>query len=984
MKTSWVVPLLWLSAAPCAAVAQTFVLDQWGSETGLPQNTVIDIAQTPDGYLWLATYGGLVRFDGVRFTRFATASHDGIISDRGRRLAVARSGVLWIGTEHGLVRHEGGRFESFSAADGLPHDVISVVLVDQRDALWIGTQEGGAARLDGDTFEQIAGLPSPIVYRMVEDARGAIWIETFAGSCTVARGESVCRSLPAAIADLTAMHRDRSGALWLATPAGLARMRGDTIERFEGVRGPGAEVHAIADDSAGNLLIATPVDVRYFRPADLVTEVYPLPNGRTRYPVRAVFVDRENTHWAGTEVDGLLRLRRRVFQVYTAADGLSTDHPTAIVHDHDGRMWIGSNCDELNVLGGAGIERYRSRGGVSVHCIWALAVDPRDGSIWAGSYGGGVTHIRGDRLERFAADSAGLSDGTVLAMHVDRTGAVWIGTAYGGLNRMQNGTIDVFDTRDGLAHNSVQAIHEDSDGVLWIGTVGGLSRLEDERITSYTRADGLAHDNVRAIHQDADGVYWIGSYGGGLTRLKEGRFTAITERNGLFDNVVSAILEDDRGNLWMTGNRGIFRVSRKQLNDFAESRIRAVHSIAYGTGDGLITPETNGGFQPAGWRGPDGRFWFPTVKGLAVVDPAAEYTNRVPPHVVIEEVLADGMALGARESLRLRPGTRYVEVSYTALSSPAPELITFRYQLAGLDTAWIDVGGRRTIYFSGLTPGRYSLRVRAANRDGVWSEAGAGLELAVLAPWWQTWWSRSFGLLLLVGLAATLVRVRFERLRRAHAAQQAFALRFIEGQETERKRIASDLHDSIGQGLLVVKNRAALALRQGVADMRLREHLDEIATAASETLNETRQIAHNLRPHELDRLGLAAAVRTAGEQVTQSGTLAVSTNLQGIDGELPSHVEIAAFRIVQEGLNNVVKHARATQAQVLLRREGDTLRLLIIDDGRGFEAGARAGFGLSGIAERVRLLGGRHELRSEPGVGTTVDVRIPIAEDASS
>ncbi|HEY5219324.1 MAG TPA: ATP-binding protein, partial [Gemmatimonadaceae bacterium] len=517
----------------------------------------------------------------------------------------------------------------------------------------------------------------------------------------------------------------------------------------------------------------------------------------------------------------------------------------------------------------------------------------------------------------------------------------------------------------------------DRQGVLWVGTVGGLARMEGQRFTSWTTRNGLPHNYVRAIYEDTDNVHWIGTYGGGLARFDGHRFVVYNRKNGLYDNIVSSILEDAHGNLWMSGNRGVFRASRRMLDAYAAGTIPQILSIGYGPSDGLLTAETNGGFEPAAWQDADGRLWYPTVRGLATVNPNDAVPNTHPPSVMVEALRADGRAYAVVGNVRVPVGTRSLEVDYTGLTSVAPEQLVFRYRLSGLNEDWQYVNDRRTAYYSGLRPGTYVFEVAAANRDGLWSADSEPLTLIVPPDWYQTLWFRVLAILVVVGTAVVLVRRRIAHLHAQQRVQREFSRQLIAAQEQERGRLAGELHDSLGQDLLVMKNRAAIALRAVGLDPALRAHLDEISEVASSAVQNAREISHALRPYQLDRLGLAAAIRDLGQRVAASGGPSVDVDAAESDASAPSAQAIHLFRIVQEALNNILKHADAMHVTIRLHPDDTGLRLVISDDGRGMDMSTARGFGLTGIAQRVHLLGATLDVQSAPGRGTTLDIRVP-------
>jgi signal transduction histidine kinase/ligand-binding sensor domain-containing protein len=961
-------------SAESQSATPSFLVSSWTTDDGLPQNTVNDIIQTPDGYLWLATFGGLVRFDGVAFTPVARDERSGGGSDRVLKLALDAGGGLWAATEDGVLHYAAGRLRSLGLPDGLPHNTVHDIFADRSGAVWVATQNGVArfAGAEGGVFRTAQGIEGVALQVVVDDA-GVVWVRTGTGLLRMMPGarrfERDSTSAFAAAGPVAFLAADSLGGVWVRVEGAVARWHRGTLERFAL---PDAEYVDAATGPDGAVWLATSDAGIWHMPAG--QRARPERTIRSR-SVRAVFVDRDGTVWAGTNLDGLHRLRPRVFVMLPLADSTAPT-ATAILGDRAGRVWVGANCGPVNLLESGSLRTFRPASGTSPDCVWSLAED-RDGAIWMGTWGSGLYRYAGGRLRRYnGAD--GLNSDVVLALFVDRRGVLWAGTWDAGLFRLEEDRFVAVDSA-ALPDNRVRFITEDRSGSMWVATSRGLSRRSGGQWTTFTTADGLSHNSVRAIHEDADGVLWIGTYGGGLTRYANARFTAITVADGLYDNVVSAILEDHRGNLWMSSNHGVFRVGRAALDDFAEGRAGAVHSVAYGRLDGLLWSETTGGFQPAGWKAPDGTLWFPTIRGVAIVNPARAATHPVAPGVVIERVVVDGVPHAVGSEVRVGPGARYVEVWYTGLSSPAPERISFRYRLAGLRDEWTYAGSRRIAYFTAVRPRRYLFTVSAANRDGVWSETGASLALVFEPRYWETWWF-SFALAItLLGAAAVTMRHRAVGAARARRARLEFERRLLEGQETERKRIAAELHDSIGQDLLVVKNRAQLALQaQGVA-ASVREQLQQISAIVSDTLRGVREIARNLRPAQLDRLGLSAAVGAMVEKAFESSGVLVRFEADGVDGLLDPQAEISVFRMAQEGVTNILRHSAATEAWVTLRRDGPLVELLIGDNGRGIQQpGSGRGFGIPGIGERARLLGGAFEIRSTPGEGTVLAIEVPV------
>jgi signal transduction histidine kinase len=390
----------------------------------------------------------------------------------------------------------------------------------------------------------------------------------------------------------------------------------------------------------------------------------------------------------------------------------------------------------------------------------------------------------------------------------------------------------------------------------------------------------------------------------------------------------------------------------------------------------MLSSECNGGFWPAGVRARDGRLWFPTQDGVAVIDPASVTTNLQPPPVVIESLMVERTPVALESEVRIRPGQAHFEIEYTALSFINSQNMRFRYKLEGLDHDWVEAGTRRTAYYSYVPPGDYDFKVIASNSDGVWNTKGQSLRITVLPPFYRTWWFLSLAALLAGGVIFAAYQYRFRQLTRERSAQLAFARQLIESQESERKRIAAELHDGLGQKLILLRNWAALGLLQSAPEAPVREQLNDISTTAAQSLNEVREIIYNLRPSQLESVGLSDTIRYMLTQLASASRIQWLTEVASLDGLFAPEQEVIFFRVVQECVNNIVKHAQATEATALVEREGDNVHLTIEDNGRGFNPAAlnHKGFGLQGLHERVRMLGGQFTLESMPGKGTRISI----------
>jgi len=961
----------------------------WNEQHGLPENGVQAVTGTRDGYLWLGTQAGVARFDGVRFTVFDRSNTDEIKASLIKSLLEDRAGNLWIGTDgSGLNLYRNERFTLYTTADGLPDGHIRALLEDRAGNLWIGTYNGLAKFKDGGftVYSTREGLPDNNVESLVEDADGSLWIGTRGGLAQLKDERLTAYALPGTQTSniVLAMCRDREGNLWIGTEGGLRRFEAG---RFSAENLPpelqSAGISSIYQDHEGNIWFGTGKGL--FRSSQGGFENYGVKDGLPSNGVGTIYQGPEGSIWVGTS-EGLCRFKDGHFKVYTAENGLADDMVWAIYEDAAGSVWI-STSSGLSRFRDGKFTVYGKKDGLPASYIPSITED-RAGTLWFGTSGGGVVKFKDGQFTTLSKKD-GLSGDNIAAVHADRAGNLWLGTYGSGVNLLRNGQISVYTTKDGLASDFVRAIFEDRAGNIWVGTKnGGVSRFDNGRFSTWITKEGTSNF-ATSFYEAPDGALWVNTLDEGLSRLKDGKFVTVTTKNGLFDNMAFEMLpdkEDGGGNLWMSCNRGIYRVSQKELSDLADGRIEAVTSFSYGVADGMLDQECNAA-SPSAFKARDGRLWFATVKGAVVIDPRNH--NAQPPNVVIEQAVIDRAALPAPAAIRIEPEQDKLEIQYTALSWDRPQQIRFKYQLAGLEDDWTDAGTRRTAYYTHLPPGEYTFKVIADNGEGVWNVEGRSLRVVVLPPFYRTWWFITVLTLAILALAAFAYRMRVRGLTRARIAQEEFARRLLSSQEGERKRIAAELHDSLGQNLLVIKNRALMGLMPKELPDSSREQLDEISTLSSQAIEEVREIAYNLRPYQIDRLGLSRAVEAMIKKVAVASGIRFTTGIEQLKGVLSKDAEISIYRIVQECINNIVKHSEATEASIEMKREDSILHVVVKDNGKGFaveqmfspESG-KHGFGLVGMPERVRLLGGTYDIQSSPGKGTIISVKLTI-ENAS-
>ena len=1055
--------------------AHSWVHESWTVKDGLPVNSINALLQDRTGYIWAATFDGLVRFDGVRFTVFNSANTEELPSNRIIQLKEGRDGSLWLITEQGhVVRFRDGRFTNIAFETGKPSPSIAVLFVDSLGTVWVGTPDG-LWTVQRDRLIRIGrGTLDARVTAITQRRDGSVWLGTDgAGIFRVSGDRQVTRVVtdPAVDADfIIRLVEDAFGALWIGGNHGLWVLR-DRVVQVKAPQ-PLSLVSIVVQVSATRALYAQASSGVYRIESDLATPVTPgfsnnglrlwadagamwsvagqdvfrdgqrvftLPERRI---VTAALFDREGSLWLGTDASGLHRFKQALFTTYSVAEGVAYPNVYATYVDRSGTIWLGTwgkGVSRLDPVAGraSALGSSTSTYPMAVNSFYQDAT----GAMWIaiGAFGGGVLLCTPPSMTCRTEGPHELRDRAVFALYGDADGRMWAG-ASSLLFRYDGKSWTSFPPSSGGPEATVRAFASTRDGSLWMGTNGGgLTRYRQGTFTRVTRADGLPSDVIRSLYQDADGWLWVGTEGRGLARLDPRAWSAapggapnaarrivrIGTKDGLFDEVIHQILEDDAGRLWMNTNRGIFWVPRAELNAFAEGRVARIHSTAYSERDGLRNREGNGGVQPAGTKGPDGRLWFPTQDGVVVVDPAKVRRERLAPPLVVEQIVAGGEALRPeRDSIALRPNERDVQIEYTALTFLEPTNVRFRYRLDPYDAGWVDVGNRRTAFYTKVPPGRYTFVVEASDAAGGWHEPGTRLAVRVLPQVWETavfrWVSiAALGTFLLFAVRWREARLRARALRLERVVdERTAALRDREHELADRNARLQSLDHAKTRFFANVSHelRTPLTLTIGpLEDLRARaggdqqveRWLDIALRNARRLLRLVNQIldvakleagAMQLAPRPLDLGSFTRGVVGAFAAVAERKGIRLTVDTVET---LPGGYDADAFeKILTNLLSNAIKFTPSGgTVHVALSRQGESARLVVRDSGPGIppdqiahvferfyqvdESITRAqpgtGIGLSLVKELVELHSGTITVESG-SAGTTFTAIIPARE----
>ena len=697
-----------LLALACALVASpVFALDpskslkqyvrqSWGVDDGLPQSSVTALAQTRDGYVWLATLEGLVRFDGVRFVTFNQWNSPGLEFSWLEALLADRQDVLWAGTRGGgLIRRQNGVFRTFTTRDGLPSNFVSALAEGPDGSIWIGTEDAGVARWTGSTFERFdaaRNLPALNITSLAVDRQGVVWITSSdAGFYRLEHGRVARIGAADGLHEVMtrAVYFDRRGTVWLGTETGLYKqMNGRFVSALP--RGwPTARVDRILEDRDGALWFGSSAGLGRLT-ADRV-DLYSDADGLSHKVVSALLEDTEGNIWVGTE-NGLNRIRDGRFVSMSRAEGLPNDFVWTVYEDRAGLVWAGIDSGGVMVSQDGKFVRHPGLAALDRRRVRTIRQD-NTGAMWLGIWDGGLYRFADGRLTEITDPQGRRIPGDIWAVYNDRSGRVWLGTV-NGLRIVQGNRAVAPPDAMTPPKAPARTIFEDRQGTLWVGTRGGgLCRLDATRFDCHV-VNHSGQDMVQGLGEDSDGTLWIATRGG-VTRLKDGTYRNFNRRDGLFDDVVHTVLDDGHGYLWFSSNRGIFRVRKQDFDDLDRGALEALRVDVYGRADGLLSVEANSG-SPGSIRTRDGKLWFATMGGVAVIDPGLIQNNtRVPP-VVIETATVNGRAVSIDNGLSLPAGASDLQIEYAALSLSAPQRVSFKYRLEGLDKDWVDPGTRRT------------------------------------------------------------------------------------------------------------------------------------------------------------------------------------------------------------------------------------------------------------------------------------------------
>ncbi len=990
----WAIPfLLLLSAGQMFAAGSDWFAREWRTDEGLPDNDIAGLAQSSDGFLWVGTVGGLVRFDGNQFDEFSAMNIKGVQSRGIRAMLLDSHGHLWMSMDRDVVMSvSGNSAKLFTSKDGIPPAQAQTFAEDAEGGIWMSFgNRANLVRITDEkttTFGPADGIPGPNPAWIASDNKGQIWLAKN-GILSVFRDGKFQAQKDLPSTGQPRLVAAKGGGIWICSGTHILKYTEKDGLEPAGELPAGATPTALMEDHEGALWIGTGAN-NLFRRDELGVESMPTSHGQ----IACLLEGREGNIWVGTFGGGLNRLRPRAVELLGTDAGLPFESVRSVCEDSAGTIWTTTENGLLAHQRGAGwavMNLASNWPGGRANCV----ASDTNGALWIGSSDSGLLRLQDGKFTVWRARN-GLASDSVRGLLVSSTGDLWISFA-SRLQRIHSNQIQNINLPSGTRY--LRGMTEDAAGNIWVGTSeGSLFRIKDTSFSDETERVQGGPYSIRCLYATPDGALWIGYASFGLGRFKGGHYARLTTKQGLHEDFISQMVVDNLGRLWLAGNRGIFEIPVKELSDAMEGSKDRVRSVLYGRAEGLPSLQANYDMVPGATRSHDGRIWMAMRTGLAVVHTENIRDNPELPPVLVESLAVDDQPLAVYDShspfrdpdvreladlrarspdLKIGAHYRKIEFDFTALSFTAPENVNFRYRLEPFEDTWNEAGVQRSATYAHLNGGNYRFHVIACNNSGVWNDKGASLAFMVAPFFWQTWWFQTAVLATFTLCIIAIVRyVSFRRLHKRvrHLEQQTML-------HKERARIAKDIHDDLGANLTQIALLSELAHQDMSTPQKASGHVDKISTTARQVMKSLDEIVwavnprNDTLPHLVDYLGQftldflrAPGIRCRLDLPEHPPALNV-----------PADIRHNLFLAVKEALNNIVKHSGAKEVRLGVDVSNGTLRVMVKDDGQGFERRPDDAWadGLRNMQNRMGEIGGDCAIESHSGAGTTITFNVP-------
>lgn len=1018
-----------------------YYIQNWTTEDGLTQNSVNDIIQTQDGYLWLATYGGLVRYDGVNFETYTIGNTPGLASNRIITLLETDSGSVWIGhREGGLSILEDGIFHKPKVLEDISKEFVLDFCEDLDGNVWIATGDGLYKYLEGqlDQYHIAEGLPGSIVRRLFLHNSGAVHFITdmedqpgFAHGYILEGKIKVLKKYPTS-ERVNILDYNSKGELWMAYPDRVVMEKeGKVLKSFEFGKVDLGEVHTFLIDREGNMWLGSQQHLVMITREEAQNaqngpvELQRIYTYKRENDINRITQDREGNIWVGTWKEGLFMFKKRVIKRYFPSTKNASSIYTKVAPDGHGGIWFSAACHDLTHYINGKFSQYETFDG----CVRALYNDPKDEAVIYVGVESELGKIEDFRYEKLGDIQESLNVNPyymkITAIQKADDGAFWLGTTGNGLVVFKDTVVHHFTSSGELTGDVILTIKKTSDGDIWVGTNAGITIFSADGIKKITAEDGLVRGDIRSIFEDKDGVIWVGSYGAGLSRIEDGQITSYTASDGLLENIVSRITEDVNGNLWMIGNMGLFMLDKQQFNDLDANRIAQLTCMSFELEDGMI--EGNGAGQVA--KTADGLTWWPTIKGMAAINIDDDYEDPIPTNTLIQKVvISDVVYTGPIDQCVTLENQRDIAVTYAGLKFSNPTKIKYRYKLEGYDKDWKENGVKRTLNYTNLNPGNYLLKIEASNLNGAWGGEPATLAITVVPTIWEMAWTKIIAVIILLFLIWLLFRWRNlylikkreelssivkMRTKELHEKNQELEATLSNLKVTHDKLVQSEKMASLGTMIAGVSheiNNPLQFIQNGLDILKksrhdldgVKEHLDpslEIIDngikRASEIVQSLNQFARSNEDYD-EQFDLREVLDNCLVILRNRLNAKASVEVKISDEKLLCHGNQGKLHQAFLNLLSNAEQAIDETGKITIeaKKLADKIEVTISDTGHGISPeiiskifdpffttkppGKGTGLGLSITYEIIVHHHGSIDIKSEPGKGSTFIVSLPV------